>query len=298
MVEEAIQSRFRRKKRDGKLFERLDWDLRGWWWRVAVTLSLLLMTLFPVYFLVVTSLKSKGEYSVNLMLPPLRGVMFENWLKVLPTLIQPTWNSTVIAVGSALLLLIIMTPCAYVFVWHRFPGKERLFAIAIATLLMPSVLTFVPLYIQVRDLGLLNTKWAMILPTIAGGVAVSLFLLRAFFSALPADLVEAARIDGASEIQILGRIIIPLATPGLITVAVLIISNAWNQYLWPLVALTAKSERVATVAAVFWSSDPFTNTSVPVLMSAYLLSSLPLIIILAILLKYFMAGSLGGALKG
>ena len=266
--------------------------------RVLFVAFLLVLTLFPLYYLIVTSLKSSGESKTNLFLPPLRGVHFENWSRVVPEVAQPALNSTVIVVGAVAILLAIMAPCAYAFTWHRFPGKERLFTVAIVTMMLPSILTLVPQFILVKNLGLLNSKWAVILPCVAGSVGLSLYLLRAFFSALPDDLVEAARMDGASEMRILIQIILPLTGPALITVAVLTAAAVWNQYLWPLITLTDPAERVASVAATFFASNPYTASSVPVLMSAYLISSLPLLIIMGVLLKYFMSGATQGALKG
>ena len=276
----------------------LAWDRRGRFARIGVSAALLAAKLFPLYYLVMSSLKSQGEFTVNQLLPPSRGVHFENWTAVWPSLAQPAVNSTVISLGTTALLLLIMAPCAYVFTWHRFPGKEKLYTFAITTMMLPSVLTFVPLYVQIRDLGLMDTKWAVILPGVAGNIGVSLFLLRAFFTALPSDLVEAARMDGAAERQILSRIILPLSVPGVMTVAVLTIAGMWNQFLWPLVTLTSSGERVANVAAAYFSSDPLAQQSPTLLMSGYLMSAVPLILMLGLLLKYFMAGAAEGSLKG
>lgn len=274
------------------------WDKKGNVPRVVFVFILLALTLFPLYYLVMTSLKTQGEALANPFLPPLTGLQFGNWLAVVEEVAQPALNSTIIAFGTVAGLLLIMTPCAYAFTWHRFPGKERLFTFAIITMMLPSILTFVPLYVLIRDLGLMDTKLAVILPAIAGSIGLSLFLLRAFFSALPNDLIEAARTDGATEIQILLRIVVPLSAPALITVAVLTVAGVWNQFLWPLVTLTTKTERVASVAATYFSGNPYFNSSIPLLMSAYVVSSVPLIVIMAVLLKYFMAGATQGALKG
>lgn len=266
--------------------------------RIAIVSALLVGTLFPLYFLMITSVKSVPDFGKNYFLPPLQGIQWQNWLQVIPSTIQPAENSTSIALWTAGLVLLVVTPAAYAFSWHRFPGKEFLFTTAIVIMMLPSVLTFVPQFILVKNLGLLDTQPAVILPFVAGNIGLGLFLLRTFFKALPVELVEAARIDGASELQVLGRIILPLSVPSLITVAVLVVVGAWNNFLWPLVTLPSESNRVASVAATFFAGNPQFGTNFPLLMAAYVVSSLPLIVILGGLLRYFMAGATAGAVKG
>ena len=271
---------------------------RGQAVRISIVFVLLTGALFPLYFLVITSLKTVVEFGENYFLPPLHGFQWDNWVSVLPGVLRPAANSTSIVLWTAGLVLLVVTPAAYVFSWHRFPGKERLFTATIVIMMLPSVLTFVPQFILVKDLGLLDTQPAVILPFVAGNIGMGLFLLRIFFQALPVELVEAARIDGASEMQVLGRIILPLSVPSLITVAVLVIVGAWNNFLWPLVTLPSQSNRVASVAATFFAGDPQYGNDLPRLMAAYVVSSLPLILILSGLLRYFMAGATAGAVKG
>ena len=272
--------------------------VRGQALRIAIVFALLAGALFPLYFLVFTSFKTVVEFGENYFLPPLHGFQWDNWLSVMPSVIRPAANSTSIVLWTAGLVLLVVTPAAYAFSWHRFPGKERLFTATIVIMMLPSVLTFVPQFILVKNLGLLDTQPAVILPFVAGNIGMGLFLLRIFFQALPLELVEAARIDGASELQVLVRIILPLSVPSLTTVAVLVVVGAWNNFLWPLVTLPSESNRVASVAVTFFAGDPQYGNDLPLLMSAYLVSSLPLIVILGGLLRYFMAGATAGAVKG
>jgi ABC-type glycerol-3-phosphate transport system permease component len=273
-------------------------NLGGQTVRITLIGALLAGTLFPLYFLVVTSFKSVVEFSENYFLPPLQGILWDNWLKVIPGVIQPAANSTSIVLWTAGLVLLVVTPAAYAFSWHRFPGKEQLFTSAIVIMMLPSVLTFVPQFILVKNMGLLDTQAAVILPFVAGNIGMGLFLLRTFFQALPLELIEAARIDGASEMQVLSRIILPLSIPSLVTVAVLVVVGAWNSFLWPLVTLPSEANRVASIAATYFGGDPQFGNNFPLLMAAYLVSSLPLILILGGLLRYFMAGATAGAVKG
>jgi len=274
------------------------WDKRGNWGRVLVAFVLLAFALFPLYYMVVTSVKSDGEATASPLLPPLRSIHFENLVAVLDTVTRPAFNSSVASFGTALLVLLLVAPAAYVFTWHRFPGKERIFTLVILSITMPSVLTFVPQFILIKQLGLLNTQAGFILLMVASSVAVPVYLLRTFFKSIPDDLVEAARLDGASEPRILLQVILPLMGPALITVAVLTISAVWNQFLLPLVVLSDETQRVATVAASYLTGNPYFESSQSVLMAAYLMSSLPLVVTMAFLLRYFMSGATAGAIKG
>ncbi len=276
----------------------LAWDRKGNWWRVAVVAFLVLLSLFPLYFLVSTSLKTHGETLLAPLAPPMNGLHFENWATVFPEVARAMWNSTVICAITTVLVVVFVTPAAYVFCWHRFPGKQFFYAWAVTMISMPAILTFVPQFILIKNLGLLNDRWGMILIYTAGGMAMSLMLLRSFLTSIPNEMIESARIDGASELRILAQIVAPLAGPSLITVAVMNFSGVWNAFMLPLVLLSKETERVATVAATFYGANPYFQQNVPLMMSAYLVSSAPLIITMAFLLRYFMAGATQGALKG
>lgn len=279
----------------------LDRPTWGSAFRQAATWALIAINLFGLYFLLVTSLKSVGEFARNYWLPPLHGIDWSNWTAVIPDVWRPDLNSASIVFWTVIGLLVVTTPAAYAFTWHRFPGKERLFTIAIVTILLPPILTFVPQFVLIKNLGLLDTQPAVILVYIATNSGIAIFLLRAFFRAIPVDLIEAARLDGASEMQSLFRVVLPLTVPALITVSVLTIVNVWNDFLWPLVVLPSATSRTAAVAVTFFDQpDALTRGTLnfPLLMAAYLLSSVPLIIIVGSLLKYFMRGATqSGALK-
>lgn len=262
-----------------------------------VVAVLIALNLFGLYFLIVTSMKSRFEYASNYFLPPLQGIEWSNFAKVLPIVAPSSWNSVMLAFWTVLVLLVVVTPATYVFTWHKFPGKEKLYSLAIVTIMIPSVLTFVPQFVLVNQLGLLDSQPAFVLPIVASSIGLGLFLLRAFFRALPVELIEAARIDGASEMGILIRVVIPLTVPALVTISVLTISSVWNSYLWPLLTLPSQQNWPAAVAVTFFSSDPIIGGSFPLLMAAYLVSSLPLIVILGSLLRYFMAGATQGGVK-
>lgn len=253
--------------------------------------------LFPLYFLVVTSLKSPGEFSNNYFLPPLSGVRLSNIGQALGELTPYLLNSLAIAVATICLVMFAVVPAAYVFSWYRFPGKEKIFAVILSTIMIPGVITLIPLFILVRQLGLLDTHVGVALPLAAGGVAVSIYLLRTFFAAVPYEIIEAARIDGASDWGVLFRIVLPLSIPSLVTILVLTLVSTWNAYLWPLVAMTSQGNQPVSVADTLLSNNPvFQNT--PLMAAGYLVSAIPLILAMAFLLRYFVRGVTAGAVKG
>lgn len=264
--------------------------------RFVVLLLLAVGTLFPLYFLIVTAFKSSTEFAGNYFLPPARPT-FDNVQAGLEVVGQFSLNSIQVTLITTAILLFVVVPAVYAFTWLKFPGASAIYTIAITTLLMPAVLTFVPQYILTRQLGLLNNQWGVILPFVATGIGLSVYLLRSFFEALPFDIIEAARIDGASELQILRRVVIPLAVPSLVTVAVVSIVAAWNAFLWPLVVISSESKRLISVAVTFLAGSN-DLPDVPALMGGYLAASLPLIVILTVLLRYFVRGLTEGAVKG
>lgn len=264
--------------------------------RFAALVLLCVGTLFPLYFLIITSLKTNEEFATNYFLPPLIPT-FSNLWSGIELMSRYAGNSLLISLATTLIILLVVVPAAYAFSWLRFPGATLLYTIAISTLMVPAILTFVPQYILTRQLGLLNEYAGVILPFVATGIGLSIYLLRTFFAALPYELIESARVDGAREGQILRGIVMPLAVPSIVTVAVVSIVTTWNAFLWPLVVISAESKRVVSVAVTYLSGSGLVP-DVTALMAGYLAGSLPLIIILAILMRFFVRGLTEGAVKG
>ncbi|WP_159622601.1 carbohydrate ABC transporter permease [Ruania rhizosphaerae] len=253
-------------------------------------------TLFPLYFLVVTALKTNTEFATNYFLPPLKPD-FSNLIEGMGLMGRFVMNSVFISLMTTLIILLVVVPAVYAFTWLRFPGAPILYTVAIASLMVPPVLTFIPQYILTRQLNLLNTHWGVILPFVATGIGLSVYLLRTFFAALPYELIEAARIEGAGEMRILRTIVLPLTVPSLVTVSVVQIVTTWNAFLWPLVVVSSESKRAVSVAVTFLSGSSQVPDT-PALMAGYLAASIPLILILSALMRFFVRGMTEGALKG
>jgi len=147
----------------------------------------------------------------------------------------------------------------------------------------------------VKDLGLLNTRWALILPYISGGQVFGIFLLRSFFAALPEELFEAARIDGAGDITLLVRLTLPLSWSIVATLAIFNVLGTWNDIIWPTVTVT--DDNLKTIVTGLYAFSTQYGTLYGPLMAVYALASLPLLLLFIVASRYFVAGLTSGALK-
>ncbi|HRL14671.1 MAG TPA: carbohydrate ABC transporter permease [Aggregatilineales bacterium] len=185
---------------------------------------------------------------------------------------------------------------AYVFARYQFPGKAVLFASILALMMVPGILTLVPRYLLIRDLKLLDTYWAVILPAVLGANAFQIIVMRTFFQTLPEELFESARIDGAGHLTLLRKITLPLSIPIISSMAILRFNGAWNDLIWPLLVLNRDELRPVSVGLVMLS----TSASAPqigVQMAGSVIAAIPMIIIFLIGMRAFIDGLSTGAIK-
>jgi ABC-type glycerol-3-phosphate transport system permease component len=175
----------------------------------------------------------------------------------------------------------------------NFPGRDALFLVVLMTLMVPFAATLIPLFIIVRNMNLTNTYLGLILPALASPIGI--FMMRQFIESLPSDLENAARLDGCSEFQIFRRVILPLMKPGLVVLGVFTFMTQWTSYLWPLVISTR--EEMLTLTVGVQSLRSLFTVNWGVLSAGAVLSLLPLILVFLFLQRYFIAGSIAGALK-
>lgn len=255
-----------------------------------------IMTFYPLVFTIFTSFKDNYQFYHTFWIPtlPLYPANFQAaWIQIG----SAVFNSAFVTVTSVAAIVTLAALAAYVFARHDFPARNFLFMAILALLMIPGVLTLIPLFLQVKSYGLLNTRWALILPYVAGGQPFSIFILRSFFASQPEELFEAARIDGASEAQIFGRIAVPLAMPILGTVAILHIISIWNDYLWPAVTLSDPNLWTIAVKLVGFSSQwTFLQQWGP-LFAGYVISSIPLVVLFMFTMRLFIEGLATGAIK-
>ncbi|HEX5417172.1 MAG TPA: carbohydrate ABC transporter permease, partial [Chloroflexota bacterium] len=176
-----------------------------------------------------------------------------------------------------------------------FPGREIMFYLVLALLMIPGILTLVPSFLLVKSLGLIDSFWGLILPYIAGGQVFAIFILRQFFSALPEELFESARIDGASEVRAFWSIAVPLSQSIIGVVAIMHILSTWNDFIWPLVVMSTESKFTLTLGLLNFRGVYWDNWGP--LFAGYVIASIPLLILFGFTSRLFVEGLASGALK-
>ena len=267
--------------------------------RQGILIVLALLALFPMYFSLVNSFKDPQQFAQNLLNVPGR-LHPENYALAWSALALPMLNSVVVTVASVLLTLALGALAAYAFAQTDFPGRHVLFALTFALLLIPGFLTLIPLYLQIKALPLPSPYLAVILPTVAGGLAFCILVLRTAFEGLPRDVLEAAHIDGAGHFQTLLRVVVPMTVPVLITVAIIQLVPIWNDYLLPSLVLD-DAHRTLPMALISFQGRGASSTGAPnygALMASYVLSALPLLALFSFLMRSYIQGLTSGAVKG
>jgi multiple sugar transport system permease protein len=254
--------------------------------------------LFPFVYVVGTSLRSGSAFSMLTYPPTIFPAQpsFENYRRILTELPVARWylNSIVMAIGVTAGEVFFCALTGYTFAKRNFPFKNLLFAGTMATLMIPAGLTFFPAYLVTRSLGLLDTHAGLILPGIPSAFGV--FMLRQFMQSIPDELIDAGRIDGASEFGIFWRIVMPISTPGLAALGILAMNWSWNLLLWPLVVGRSKDMITLTVGLANMTTE--FNVHYGLLSAAVFLAVAPLIVGFLFFQRYFVAGLVAGATKG
>lgn len=262
---------------------------------IVLTLGAIVM-LVPFAWMVSTAFKDPGAaftYPPRWIPDPATGASFQQvWTKV--SFGRYLFNSSVVAVTVTLAEVITSSLAAYAFARLRFPGRDTLFLLYLATLMIPGQVTIIPNFIIMRYLHWINTYQGLIVP--AAFTALGTFLLRQYFLSIPRELEEAARIDGASYFQVYSRIIMPLAGPAVATLAVFSFMGSWNSFLWPLIMISEPSMSTLTVALRSFQTEYGTEWSL--LMAGSVISLLPMLVIFLAAQRYFVRGIATSGLGG
>ncbi len=205
-------------------------------------------------------------------------------------------NSFLVSICTAIGVCLVGSSTAYILSRYRFIGREMVFLSILSTMMFPAVLTLVPSFLLVKELGLLNSYWAMILPYIASGQVIAIFVFRSFFAGLPEELFESARIDGAGHLGIYLNIILPLSKPVFSVVIIMNVLYTWNQFLWPFIVNTDGSKHVIA-SGLFIMARSQEAQDFGLMFAAYSISSIPLLVLFIYATRPFMRGITSGALK-
>jgi multiple sugar transport system permease protein len=261
-----------------------------------VLLPVALVMVLPLVWMVITSLQTLNEtrHYPPTLVPS--SVELGNYSDVLRRAPFARWfgNTLIVTVASVAGNLLFCSLAGYAFARIKFFGRDVVFILVLATLMVPFQVIIIPSFLIIRHLGLIDTLGSLILPNLAG--AFGIFLLRQFFRTLPIELEEAARIDGASRLGVLFKIVLPLSGPALATLAVITFMWTWNDFLWPLITIySADNMTLQLGLSTFQGAH---QTSANLLMAANVMSVLPVLVLFFVAQRYFIRGIATTGLKG
>ncbi|WP_433249391.1 carbohydrate ABC transporter permease [Streptosporangium sp. CA-135522] len=203
-------------------------------------------------------------------------------------------NTVLVAAVQSVIAIVVSLLAGYAFAKFDFRGKNVFFVLLLSTLVIPSGVTIIPIFEMMNDLGLIDSYSSLILPNLS--VPFGIFLMRQSLLAVPDELLDAARVDGAGELRVLWRVVVPVMRPALAALAVFLFLGAWNDFLWPLIAL--RTPEMYTLPVALASLQSVAKTDYGQVMMGTAISSLPMMILFLVLQRQFISGLLAGATKG
>lgn len=262
----------------------------------GLALLLALFFLLPVIWVVLSSFKSSAElfaFPPTLLPQEPTGANYQNALTTGNFGLYAR-NSLFVAVMSTLLALFTNSLAAFALAKYRFRGRGFLFLLTLATIMIPLQVIMVPIFLVLRQIGLTDSLWGIIIPPAATPTGV--FLLRQYMLSIPDEILEAARVDGASEWGIYWRIILPLSIPALATLAIFSFTWRWNDFVWPFIVINSENKSTLQLAlarlvgqfGVDWST----------LLAATVITLLPMLVVFLLLQRYFLSSTTAGSVKG
>ncbi len=262
----------------------------------VILVVLLSIMIYPLFMALWCSFKTTAEFNVSKWYPTL-PLHFDNlwfaaeelWLYILNTIF-------VGGVGT-LGVLIVSSLAAYAFARMKFFGKNFLYGMVIALMMIPAIMTLVPSFMLYKQMIGTDNYLILIIPIITGGSVFGVFLLRGFFEGVSGSIFEAAHIDGAGDFTCYLRICVPLSIPIMLTLAIMQLSGAWNDYIWPMIAIPTDSTKLTIAAAIKKEFLSANTGSYPTLFSGYLLASVPLVLLYVFANRFYVEGLTSAAVK-
>jgi multiple sugar transport system permease protein/sn-glycerol 3-phosphate transport system permease protein len=276
-----------RRERVGKLLVHL------------MVIGICFLTIFPCFWMLSTAFKQADEvFTKDIQLIPLHPTLtnFPDAFSYFPVS-HWLWNSFGIATLTTLGKLLISVPAAFAFARLRFKGDKLFFAMVLATMIVPGVVTIVPNYVLVSRLGWLDSWAGVIIPSLPG-TAFFVFLLRQNILTLPQELIDAAKVDGASTLKLLWQIVVPNIRPAIAEVTILAFLGAWNQYLWPLLVLNDFEAKTLATGMQFFTSNTESAQLWGPMMATAAIATLPPLIIYAFAQKQIISTFVTSGIKG
>lgn len=255
-----------------------------------------IFTIFPLVWMISASLMPTGE---AMMYPPRllpSRVTFEHYRDIFTRLDlgRSFLNSTFVALAVTSISLLVNSMAGYAFAKLRFRRRNTIFAMLVGALVIPTQVGMLPLFLMLKSIGLVNTYAGVVIPGLAS--IFGIFLIRQFMLSIPDELLDAARIDGASEFQIYWSIVLPLARPILVTLAIFAFMTSWNDFMWPLIILVDDSRYTLPVSLANLVGEHVQDTEL--MMASSVLTVLPVLILFLALQRHYIAGLMVGSVKG
>lgn len=280
-----------------RLFNAPNWRKRASHFLVyGCLLALALSMLIPFLWMAATSLMDDLEvYRFPPQFIP-KKFLWSNYREALQLLPFDRFflNTLIVALGSVLGQLLTCSLAAYAFARLQFKWRDKIFALYLATMMIPAIVTLIPTFLIVNAFGGMNTYWGLVTPALTS--VWGIFLLRQFFLTIPRDYEDSARLDGASDFTIFYKIILPLSKPALATLAIFAFLNSWKDFLWPLIITNRNDKRTVEVGIAMFHSLHAVNW--PFQMAAAVVVMLPIVVIFFLAQRYFIKGITMTGLKG
>jgi multiple sugar transport system permease protein len=274
-------------------------------WKIASTvliyaflIFIALIVLFPFYWMIISSLKSLAEYKLSVPTLFPETIVFGNYAEAFTqaNLGRLFLNTVYVGVVSTILSLIVTVLSAFAFARLEFKGKDTLFAILLATMMIPGELFTITNYQTVYYMGWMDSFTVLIVPFLVS--VFYIYLLKQNFMQIPNELYLAAKVDGTSDIKYLWRVMIPLSLPTLISITILKMMGAWNSYVWPNLVTSSDEYRLITNGLRNAFVESTGDVNIPVQMAAVAMVSAPLFLVFLFLRKYIMKGVSRSGIKG
>ncbi len=255
-----------------------------------------LIVLFPLLWMLSVSFMTTGEAATfpPPLLPKTWTLQHYRDLFVIQGMGRYMWNSFALASMATGLALLFTVPAGYAFAKLAFRGRDRVFQILVGALVVPAQIGTLPLFLMLKSMGLVNTYAGALVPWLAS--IFGLFLVRQYSLSIPDEMLEAARIDGATEGQIFRRIVLPTLQPIIVTLALFVFLGSWNDFLWPLIILTDQSNYTLPVALAALSREHVQD--IELMMAGAVITVAPVLILFLALQRYYIRGMLAGSVKG
>jgi ABC-type glycerol-3-phosphate transport system permease component len=265
-------------------------------------LVMLALMIYPAAALLIFSFKNPLQWDTSRWTPtfPLR---WQNYQIAWDIIAHYLFNTILVAAAGTIGMVALSSLTAFAFARLRFPGREWLYFAIVIMLTVPTILNLIPQFVLYHNLGLINTRWSLIVQYIIQGGPFGVFLLRAFFQSIPEELFESARLDGCKVLDLYWRICVPLSIPILGTLSIISVNTIWNDYIWPTVAISDDNLQVLTVGLVHLTrnltnavgGDP--SAAYGPEFAAYTIGALPILVLFVFTSRYYIEGLVSSGLK-